>query len=490
MISVISEMPITDESYPFSSAERYCHLSANGYVEREYRVDGTANVYRTADEDGGVEVMTADAPYSNRIVVRAPKDPAQASGNVVIEIINPTSFMEIERMWILGYGEFVRSGDIYVGITSKPNTIAKLKEFNSDRYAFMNWANPTPERPFDYDPAELERGGALPDMDISYETGLFWDMLTDLAWLLREDSDLNPIRDYPHQAICLTGWSQSGAYLFRYLNSFAYREEVRRDGRVFDGYLSGGGIHSLCIPVNQYECCRDYAHHLMRVEHVEEPFIALQTESENGRFESWRTLMPDSDAPDFKYRLYEVTGASHDTQWSYIDYYQDDEDLKRIDHLPVYVGKHAEANAYPSQYLFHAAFRNLFRWARTGAAPATCPRIELDANGENVKDALGNTKGGLRTCLLEHPFARYSNTSLVEPGQGTVDKTSDKDGLFGHMESFSASMLKELYGSLENYRALCERDTAIEVSQGFICAEDAQAIVDFAMASARERGLN
>ena len=79
MIGSISEMPITDESYPFSSAERYCHLSAKGYVEREYRIDGTANVYRTVDEDGGVEVMTADAPYSNRIVVRAPKDPSQAS---------------------------------------------------------------------------------------------------------------------------------------------------------------------------------------------------------------------------------------------------------------------------------------------------------------------------------------------------------------------------------------------------------------------------
>ena len=57
MISGIFEMPITDESYPFSSAERYCHLSAKDYVEREYRVDGTANVYRTVDEDGGVEVI-------------------------------------------------------------------------------------------------------------------------------------------------------------------------------------------------------------------------------------------------------------------------------------------------------------------------------------------------------------------------------------------------------------------------------------------------
>lgn len=44
MISGIFQMPITDESYPFSSAERYCHLSAKDYVEREYRVDGTANV--------------------------------------------------------------------------------------------------------------------------------------------------------------------------------------------------------------------------------------------------------------------------------------------------------------------------------------------------------------------------------------------------------------------------------------------------------------
>lgn len=489
MISAVTEMPITETSYPFSSAERYCHLGELGYVEREYRFDGMANVYRTADEDGAVEVETPNAPYSNRIIVRAPKDSSRASGNVVVEIINPTSFMEIERMWILGHGEFVRSGDIYVGITSKPNTIAKLKEFNSERYGFMNWANPTPERPFGFDPADLERGGALPDMDVTYEPGLFWDMLTDLAWLLRGDSVLNPIREYPRDVICLTGWSQSGAYLFRYLNSFAYREDVRRDGRVFDGYLSGGGIHSMCIPVNQYESARNYAHRLLRVEHAEEPFIALQTESENGRFESWRTTMPDSDDPTFRYRLYEVTGASHDTKWSYVDYYGNDEDLKRIDHLPVYRGKHAEPNSYPSQYLFHAAFRNLFRWVRTGVAPMSCPRIEIDSTGENIKDAFGNTKGGLRTCLLEHPFARYSNTSEVEPGQGTVDKRSSKDGLFGHMESFSPSMLKELYGTLDNYRALCERDTAIEVSRGFICAEDARELVEFAVESASERGL-
>lgn len=489
MIEHINEIPVTEESYPFASAERYCGLAARGYMELEYYVAGTANVYRTISEDGKVEIATADAPYVNRIVVRCPVDPTRASGNVVVEIINPTSFMEIDRMWILGHEEFVRSGDIYVGITSKPNTIAKMVEFDAERYARLSWTNPTPDVPFLFDPDQLVMGGALPDIDRSYETGLFWDMLTDLAWKLRSDDADNPLRAYRRDCICLTGWSQSAAYLYRYLNTFAYLPNAVRTGRVFDGYLAGGGVHSLAIPVNQYESCRVYAPSLRRVEYCTEPFVDVQTESENGRMEGWRTAQADSDAPEFRYRRYEVTGASHDTQYSYVDYYCDDEDLKRIDHLPAYTGKHDESNAYPSQYLFAAAFRNLFHWVRTGTAPASCPRIEVDAFGENVKDAFGNSKGGLRTCLLEHPVARYSNTSDVEPGTGTVDKNAAVDGLFGHQESFSAAMLAELYGSLERYSELARRDTEALVNKGFLCQEDAEPFVEFAIDAARRGGL-
>ena len=495
MINRIEEIPVTADSYPFASAERYCGLAAQGYVEREFYVEGTANVYRSVSAQGTVsdpaevEVAVPDVPYCNRIVVRAPLDPACASGNVVVEIINPTSFMEIDRMWILGRREFVRRGDIYVGITSKPNTIAKLVEFDAVRYGRLNWANPTPDKTFPFDPAELVRGGALPDIDCSYEPGLFWDMLTDLAWKLRSADADNPIAAYPREAIALTGWSQSASYLFRYLYSFAYRPDAARGGRVFDGYLAAGGVHSLVIPVNQYESALPYAPELRRTERCHEPFIAMQTESENGRMEGWRCSLPDSDRPDFRYRLYEVTGASHDTKTSYVDYYQGDPDLARIDHLPVYTGKNAEPNAYPSEFLFAAGFRNLFHWVRTGAAPARCARIPVDARGENIKDAFGNTKGGIRTCLLEHPFARYSSTSDVEPGMGTVDKTSDTDGLFGHMETFSATMLTELYGSLSNYRALVEADTAVTVSEGLLCAEDAADLVDFAVAGASAAGL-
>ncbi|MFR3430240.1 MAG: alpha/beta hydrolase domain-containing protein [Holdemanella porci] len=53
-------------------------------------------------------------------------------------------------------------------------------------------------------------------------------MLTDLAWMLRGNSILNPLKSYAPKYIHLTGWSQSGAYLVRYLNSFAYRDEVKK----------------------------------------------------------------------------------------------------------------------------------------------------------------------------------------------------------------------------------------------------------------------
>lgn len=490
MIQKVEEISITKTSYPFASAERYCNLSAQGYEEKEYYLCGTANVYESADEEGNVSVRTSDAPYVNRVVVRAPKDKKACSGNVVVEIINPTSFMEIDRMWILGYRQFLRNGDIYVGITSKPNTIAKMVEFNERRYSCLSWRNPTPEIPFSFTQEDVRNcRTVLPDTDLSYEPGLFWDMLTDLAWVLRSDDKPNPIRTLPHTHLYLTGWSQSACYLFRYLNSFAYRADVAKGGAVFDGYLAGGGVHSFVTPVNQYETLNRYSAKLERVEKSYQPFVEVHTESENGRFGGWRNHMPDSDRSEFLYRSYDVAGSSHDTSYSYVDYYQNDPDLVRIDHLPSYIGKEAEANDYPSQILFAAAFRNLFQWVRTGAAPAHCEKISVDAEGENVKDAFGNTKGGLRTCLLTYPTGRFSNTSTVELGQNFLDPNSEKEGLYGSQEPFSAQMLEELYGSLEHYEALATGDTMEQISRGFVVREDGPELIRIAVALAKARGL-
>ncbi len=490
MIKNVREIPIDESNYPFAGAARYIDFEKYAYVEKEYYIDGTANIYQSVGTMGEVAVKDTDVAYRNRIVVRMPQNPDEASGNIVIEIINPTSFMEIERMWILGYEKLMRDGDIYVGITSKPNTIAKMKEFDETRYGCLSWDNPHMDEPFPFTEEQIRERGILPDLDIRYETGLFWDMLTDLAWLLRTDDPQNPLRRVPNHYLYLTGWSQSACYLFRYVNSFAYREEVRRDGQVFDGYLAGGGVRNLIIPVNQYEALMDYHFSLKRVEHVEQPFLSVQTESENGAFDAFRTKRPDSDYPDFMYREYEVTGASHDTMYSYVNYYQEDPDLKRIGMLPAYIGKHAHGNNYPSQILFAGAFRNLFRWVREGSGPNSCARIPVDASGNNRKDVFGNTIGGLRTCLLNYPTGRYYAASTVEPGQSFVDPSSDKDPLFGYEEAFSPAFLKELYGSLAQYEKLCLEDTKEQISKGFICEEDGETLVRIAVLLAKERGLD
>lgn len=488
MIHNITEITTTKESYPFASAARYLDFDAYGYIEQEFYIEGTANVYESINDTKEVKVKIQDAPYVNRIIIRSPSNPAKASGRVVVEIINPTSFMEIDRMWILGYQKFMRDGDIYVGITSKPNTIASLIAFDEARYGCMSWKTPNKES-FPFTKDDVVKKGLLPDLDEAYEPGLFWDMLTDLAWLLRKNTSDNPICEYPHQYVYLTGWSQSACYLVRYINSFAYRDDVKKDGQVFDGYLAGGGVRNLIIPVNQYETLNKYHFSLTRVEYVEQPLISIQTESENGQFDAFRTKRNDCDEPSFLYREYEISGASHDTMFSYVNYYQGDPDLKRIDHLPAYVGKHEEGNDYPSQLLFAAAFRNLFLWVEQGIGPNHCERILMDGSGHNRKDVFGNTMGGLRTCLLNVPTGRYNSTSNIEQGQSFLSPDATQDPLFGYQEAFSPSFLQELYGSLAHYEALCIKDTKEQVSKGFLCQEDAKALVEQAVALAKERGL-
>src|SRR5262245_64677938 len=78
-------VPVTADSYPFMAANKSTpalDLSKVGYVEEEYLVNGTANVYDWAS-DGAVSVKTPNAPYTTRILVRRPT--SGFSGTVVVE---------------------------------------------------------------------------------------------------------------------------------------------------------------------------------------------------------------------------------------------------------------------------------------------------------------------------------------------------------------------------------------------------------------------
>src|SRR5665213_1248785 len=84
-------IPVTAGSFPFLSASRVFQpvdLKKAGYVEDEFIVSGTANVYDWA-ADGALTVKIPNAPYATRILIRHPADPARFSGNAVVELMNP-----------------------------------------------------------------------------------------------------------------------------------------------------------------------------------------------------------------------------------------------------------------------------------------------------------------------------------------------------------------------------------------------------------------
>ena len=166
-------IPTTATSVPFAAAAGKCGFSDIGYVETEYFQTGTANVY---DEDTWhrVSPLYEDAPYTTRVIFRCPEDKSKFSGNVVLEILNSSANIDIDRMWVNSWPFFTRNGDIYVGISSKGHVVDSMKAFDPERYAPINWDNPMPGREV---PDEVRNSPFrfLPQ----YEVGLFWDMLLD-----------------------------------------------------------------------------------------------------------------------------------------------------------------------------------------------------------------------------------------------------------------------------------------------------------------------
>ncbi|MDA1185528.1 MAG: alpha/beta hydrolase domain-containing protein, partial [Acidobacteria bacterium] len=86
--NVTGPIPVTATSYPFLAAHRLTEpmdLASVGYVEEEYFVSGSANVYDWA-ADGSLSVKTPNAPYATRILVRRPVAGSRFSGNVIVEL--------------------------------------------------------------------------------------------------------------------------------------------------------------------------------------------------------------------------------------------------------------------------------------------------------------------------------------------------------------------------------------------------------------------
>jgi hypothetical protein len=469
-------VPVTATSQIYGHAWNI-DLAKAGYTEEEYFVSGKANVYQY-DAKGDVAVRSPEAPYTTRLLVRRPTDPKKFSGNVVVEIINMSRGWDLDVQWQMQHEYILRNGDAYVGVTSKPDAVKALQHFDPARYGKLSWANPVPVG----DPRNCTSINTILAGDSSRETenGLFYDIYSQVAALLKSADPKRPLHELPVKYSYAVGYSQSGGLLKTYIE--AIEPQALFHGKpVYDGYLVGAA--SGPAPINQ---CAPGPHGLdgrlssKPLPPRAVPVIVVMTNTDY--MWSYAARRPDGDSPTDKFRLYEVAGASHG--YTYPGQFEPGvEDIHRAGFDNRYAYQCAaprEGSDFRSDYIFNVALKDLDLWVRYGTAPPRSQLIEVANVGppEPVakRDRYGNAVGGVRTPFLEVPTATYFPEGIMDTDKG-VKCTMSK-------QPFDHAQLQKLYPTHAAYVQKVDRSADRLVKEGWLLPEDAQQIKAQAAAAA------
>lgn len=440
--TVVGPLPVTATSYPFLASDHDStpiNLTQSGYLEQEYLVSGRAHVYAWPDLD--TLRVVGSGPYTTRILIRRPADPARFSGIVRVEPLNPTSGHDLDAEWEIAHAGFMHNGDAYVGVTVTPATMTALRRFDPSRYGRLEMLSPLP-------PAQrcpLSHGSP----DTSGETGLAWDILSQVGGLIKTDNPANPLRDLQPRESVLTGWSQSGSYDLTYLNAIARHVTLGGGKPVFDGYLPGAGSYagtpiSQCAPWPPTGDPRARYNPPTGI-----PVIVVSTPTDFYTAASFprRTDRPaDSDTPARRIRLYEIAGGCH-LPGDQGTFFPDAAETRRAGFPPENRIAYP-LSAFPLHVVLDAAFANLDNWITHHVAPPRAPRLRaVNPSAWPVQattDPYGNPLGGVRTPAVDVPTATYLPRGLKAPH-------SDNSTYAGHDVAFSPEYLTVLYPTHSDY---------------------------------------
>jgi len=472
--TVAGPLPVSAESYPFLASEHDVtpiDLRRYGYLEQEYLVSGQADVYSWPEL--ATLTVLASGPYTTRILIRRPADPARFSGNVRVEPLNPTSGHDLDAEWEIAHDGFMRGGDAYVGITVSPDTITALKKFDPARYAPLAMTSPLPS---------VRRCAPYPGSTTTHnETGLAWDIISQVGRLLKTDSPANPLRELHPRTSDLTGWSQSGSYDLTYLDAIA-RHVALPDGKpIYDGYLPGAGSYG-ATPINQ--CAPLPAPGDPRARYNPPPgvpviVISSPTDFYTAASYDRRTDRPaDSDTPRRRIRLYEIGGGCH-LPGDQGRYFPDPAEVSRAGFAPENRIAYP-LSSFPLHEVIDAAFADLDSWIIRDIAPPHASRLTA-ANPhiwpvEAMLDHYGNPVGGVRTPAVDVPTATYIPRGLKAPH-------SNNSAYAGYDIDFSPNYLKVLYPTHADYVDKVTADAQALVAQHWLTNYDATEIVEQARAA-------
>lgn len=471
--AVTGPMPTGSDSVVYGTAELpgaqfSTPLKPYGYVEEEYFITGTAAAYRRAG--GELEAITDQLPYTTRIVVRRPADPAKFSGVVHFEPIHPTGGVTFS--WLAMDEYIMSSGDIYIavglgnadeghsGSPKYPDQTAPVgahdvtKWFDPVRYAALEW----PE-----------------------EEGIRWEVMSDIGRKLRSDDTDNPLRDLDVRAMIVSGWSYTGSLQRTFINEGFHDRSRLPDGRpAFDGYLIGVSSQwnrPGYLPLHNEEEFVPVGDPRRMLKPVDAKVVEFLTEAEVelGAGEN----PPELDGPIGGYRLYELGGVIHVA--SLVDPaipFSEEPALTQlvrrgypeemIPNDPVF------ECAIPQSDVPHGAFlrgtiENMRHWILDGEAPPRAKPLVWEGE-ELARDLIGNPVGGIRAAEFEVPLAQYGRYRGDE-----FPNCSDERPypfVFFLRNELTSKDLVERYGNVEQFLAAYDREIDRLVSEGWLLPVD------------------
>ncbi len=458
-LKVDGPIPQTEASHAFGGAAYTLtpeDLGNQGYLEEEFFVSGKANVYDWPAT--GAVVRTPDAPYTTRVLVRRPKSKAKFSGRIVVEMLNPSNLFDLNIGWAIHHEEIVRSGDAWVGITAKPIAVVTLKAFDPVRYAAISWKNPLAVD----DPKNCAVSG---DTTKETENGLVWDIHTQVAQWLRSADASNPFlygaKSSAAKRLYGWGYSQTGGFLFTYINAIQPLL-IARDGKSpFDGYM----VAMLGGPSPISQCAERIPAGDPRrpIRNAVTPVIHIMSQSD---YLGWApSRREDSDVKGDQYRHYDLAGAGHatpDELW----FAARSEDIIKAGRTPPALNCDQGARSrFPSPIAFNAIYRNLKAWVEKGTPPPPSQNIEV-VDGKGVLDRHGNVKGGVRSPFLDVPASTWNGNST---GLSFCR-------IAGHEIPFTPEKLAQLYPTQKAYETAFRKSVDNLVKARFITKEDGGAL--------------
>lgn len=364
------------------ATSRAVQLGAHAYTEQEFFLQGQAQHYRPQPgwgKDGHwrVQPQGAPHPYLTRLLVRRPADPTRFNGLIVVEWLNTTPGFDLDGGWVLTREELMAQGYAWVGVSTQTEGLRALQR-QSPRYATLHLAS--------------NQGAHSLFGQAGQAIRTHWARLIGrqgAASALSEPS--------ASPRLLAMGYSQSGLYLYTYINTFHPLQEV------FDGfYLRGPAPLAPAVDQEGDDVWAPGFRSDLSV-----PIMQVQTEAE--AMVSWPlSRTPDTD----RIRYWEISGAAH------LDAHLQAElpaitpggepstpptCLRPLNELPAYMADQAALHA-------------LTRWITAGIAPPIAPRMERNALGFVRTDKAGHALGGLRLPDIRVPTAHHGQYSNFSTG--------------------------------------------------------------------------